>query len=34
MVASWLDGWRLMMMMMMMMYDDDDGFSSRLGFGG
>jgi hypothetical protein len=31
MVASWLDGWRLMMMMM---YDDDDGFSSRLGFGG
>jgi hypothetical protein len=30
MVASWLDGWRLMMMM----YDDDDGFSSRLGFGG
>jgi hypothetical protein len=33
MVASWLDGWRLMMMMMMM-YDDDDGFSSRLGFGG
>jgi hypothetical protein len=31
MVASWLDGWRLMMMMM---YDDDDGFSSRLGFDG